>query len=356
MQSVAEKSSTLPKVIVFPARMASQAPIPPEQPTVPAPPVSAEATWWQRHGTTASWIALGLSALTVIGLFINIYLTLTARNEKTADEHLNNLIDARLNPATEKINSATVELRKQIADLNGDIKEIEGRLRGLEPLIQQMLAQRLKATKAISPKQLAKTAEQIAKSQGLPANPSGIKEATAKLIRTALDDPSAWNQAEAGLNYISLLNGNGPTLGELHQTNVPTRGYRRVLRSFTLLGGAYPGGTEKEADMYWVGQSSSVDDSARMELFGQPEPVSSGARFFVVNIKREYADSTAIYLDTLFLKNVIIRNSLVLYTGGALRLENVYFLNCKFVILPTPSGQRFAAALVSSPVSSLNIT
>jgi hypothetical protein len=53
----------------------------------------------------------------------------------------------------------------------------------------------------------------------------------------------------------------------------------------------------------------------------------SGSRLFVVE-----GGLDALVLDGMYMKNVIVRNSRVIYEGGPVRLENVSFVNCTFVL------------------------
>jgi hypothetical protein len=136
MQSPAVRRPRLGRLIVFPTRMAAQAPLPPEQPQqlLPAP---VRATWWQRHGTTAAWIAIAVaifSPFTIVSS--NWYFRHTDSDAKSADEHTTVLIDNKLNPAIEKFNGHTDE---KIAPLGDQISKLAERVARLEgPLSQRV--------------------------------------------------------------------------------------------------------------------------------------------------------------------------------------------------------------------------
>lgn len=55
-----------------------------------------------------------------------------------------------------------------------------------------------------------------------------------------------------------------------------------------------------------------------------------------------------IQLDNAFLKNVIIKDSLIVYDGGPLILENVFFVNCTFVLRHQWHASAFAKAVFAA--------
>jgi hypothetical protein len=62
-----------------------------------------------------------------------------------------------------------------------------------------------------------------------------------------------------------------------------------------------------------------------LELLDHPQPTGSGIGLFVIE-----GANGIIGLDGAYMKNVIIRNAEVSYSGGPVRLENVAFVNCTF--------------------------
>lgn len=53
-------------------------------------------------------------------------------------------------------------------------------------------------------------------------------------------------------------------------------------------------------------------------------------------------------LDDMYLKNVIIRNSIVSYNGGPVSLENVTFVNCIFKLSNAAAPRHFADRLLEA--------
>jgi hypothetical protein len=53
-------------------------------------------------------------------------------------------------------------------------------------------------------------------------------------------------------------------------------------------------------------------------------------------------------VDGFTLKNIIFVNSTIIYNGGPVELQGVYFVNCSFRISRQQTGQEFAAAILSN--------
>ena len=126
MRAVTGKSYSPPKVIAFYKPMGTPAPnVPPPAPA----PVPAAPSCWQRHGTTAAWVALLISgaALLTTWHFRNV-----DRSEKISDAHTNDLIDAKLNPAVEKINGNVDRkldaINIQLQAINRALGQVQGKL------------------------------------------------------------------------------------------------------------------------------------------------------------------------------------------------------------------------------------
>jgi hypothetical protein len=53
--------------------------------------------------------------------------------------------------------------------------------------------------------------------------------------------------------------------------------------------------------------------------------------------------------------NVVFRDCIIRYTGGRLKLVNVFFERCRFEISPNLNGKLFAQAVLASAVTDLDI-
>ena len=60
----------------------------------------------------------------------------------------------------------------------------------------------------------------------------------------------------------------------------------------------------------------------------------------------------AFILDGMHLKNVVLQNVTVVYQGGPVILENIYFVGCTFAINQSAASRELSATLLKpSPVS-----
>jgi len=59
-------------------------------------------------------------------------------------------------------------------------------------------------------------------------------------------------------------------------------------------------------------------------------------------------------LDGYHIRNAIINGARIVYNGGPLILENVYFVNCTFEMPPTPQSQELANAILDHAPASFS--
>lgn len=169
----------------------------------------------------------------------------------------------------------------------------------------------------------------------------------AKFIEVSQTTPNAWNAAISLLDYRSFLNKDFvPDVGQLtpwKSTNTYTVAVRVYPEAFSNR--KPPGEVYSSTISIWVAGGKTPDNkSARLEELDKPQSGSSDVAYFVV----DGASSAAISLDGVYMRNVIIRNVTVVYNGGPLRLENVYFVNCKFQLDPTQRTKAFGITLLAS--------
>jgi hypothetical protein len=83
-----------------------------------------------------------------------------------------------------------------------------------------------------------------------------------------------------------------------------------------------------------------------------PPPLQAIGNFTIIdNTHKLLADSlivsTEIAIDYFELRNVVFRNATIIYHGGPMRMEDVKFIDCHFVVANLPTGNQLlrAAAL-----------
>lgn len=184
---------------------------------------------------------------------------------------------------------------------------------------------------------------QTARRGKIPLPPDGIGAAGQKFIAASNRFPEAWEASLAFLDYRSYLNpGPLPLAGLRRQSLADNDNYEIQLNISNDYG--RPKDPLGISDV-WLADSASPDESARIEFMPQPPKGSSGVKFIILDWHRP---DVALILDMEYMKNVVVRNAVVRYSGGPVRLENVYFVNCTFEVPARPSGQSFAKAVLSS--------
>jgi hypothetical protein len=175
---------------------------------------------------------------------------------------------------------------------------------------------------------------QTAKKDKISLPPDAIDEGGKKFIAAATKIPEAWNAALAFLDYRSYLN--VPPPGAIQQ---PGKGF---LTAYTAGPNAASG---LQTTMQWIGHSLAPDvpQYRRIDSPDLNKDLQTGPDFLLL-------DNAKLLLDGMFIKKVVFRDSHIIYKGGSVILENVYFVNCTFEIVRQPTGQSLAeAVLASSP-------
>jgi hypothetical protein len=149
-----------------------------------------------------------------------------------------------------------------------------------------------------------------------------VKDVGRKFVEASEKDPAAWNAAMMFLEYRSVLNGSFLPL------------LRKHTGTTTYQAEAPPGHTVPNVSHYGDAPPSQA---AILEKIGtelnKNAPV--GDAFLLLQ-------DGDVELDNYHAKNIIFRNIHIMYRGGPVQLENVYFVNCTFEIVRQPSGVEFA--------------
>lgn len=180
-----------------------------------------------------------------------------------------------------------------------------------------------------------------AKKEGTKFEPDLITDAGKQFISIggSSSNPDVWNAALAFLDYRSFLNAAlaPPTdkfapLNKEHPLWTVQLNHGRPLR---------PGDGWKAA----TGREVPAESAAVLEPIGSRFNIDKkfGFEFLLV------AEASAgIKLDDTRLKNIIFKDTKIIYEGGRVEMENVYFVNCTFAVTRRPNGQNFASSVLAS--------
>lgn len=146
------------------------------------------------------------------------------------------------------------------------------------------------------------------------------------------DNPDSWKAALAFVGYRSFLN----------LSPIPEREWAGITENFTSrYSRVIPlAGHGKRPEISPVGQAPK-DQAAVVQIIGAPFTTNDkyGNRFVVLH-------DGDVLLDSMELKHVIIYNAHVVYKGGPLIMDDVYFVNCTFDLIRQNNTQGLANAIL----------
>jgi hypothetical protein len=141
-------------------------------------------------------------------------------------------------------------------------------------------------------------------------------------------------------------------------------GYKSFLNHL-LPGDIFPAGSAVHIRTEYVAQAPAGRPIPIFSVPNIPVPKDQAARYDFIDEDRNqykpmgfpfiYVDGGWATIDGLWLKHVLFRNVQIVYSGGQLRLEDVYFVNCTFDLARDSNSQRFALAILS-PSTAVNFS
>jgi hypothetical protein len=175
-----------------------------------------------------------------------------------------------------------------------------------------------------------------------------VQDAGERFIQAAKTAPSAWDVALQFSAYRSFLDARRNTAAfKQHPDDLSH--YTITLHFFAQKGINCTSAATCALGFCDVRGPSDDSEGFRTEMLDQPKLESaSPCRHLVTEIQPKLASTVAFQLDGSFLKNITIRNSVVKYDGGPVRLENVTFENCTFLFAQGEASQQLNQALLSS--------
>lgn len=296
---------TPPGLIVFPKRMAAQAPIPPPQPNPPQQGFHAPT-----HGNWAQWAAI-LVAL-VIPFILRHFDRTASQDAENFALRVDKRIDDKLGPSVDKINDHIDKkvdpLSQKIDALTERVARLEGPLTRRVDILEKSSKQQLSLARLIDPARVLATIRaeiQIAESKGKALPVSDLVDYKNAVQALPASSREYWTTIAAIINYQSLINQMSGEAPDPAKVSKPC--------------GGITGGT---------GSNNVI--------------VGASISHCVVDL-----DSTH---DALW--NVVIKDSVIRYHGGPVNISAV-FVNCTFVLdLPpnkTPAQPAILYALLDSP-------
>jgi hypothetical protein len=233
---------------------------------------------------------------------------------------LNKHVEAGLSP-----------LQKDIRRIDDSISHIEGELGGIQ-------LNHLSATPA-SPQSISEAGKilRTARTDKLQLDNQAIADSGKRFLEATKGNPDAWNTVLEFLNYRAYLNTVTVSLGPQEPLAKPAETRYAVSKDNipTML------------SMSTIGISKSADAPVLRNLSDPDlnDNLPTGPSLLVVR-------APTIILDNLYVKKIVIVDSHIIYRGGAVVLDSVYFLNCTFEIEREPRGEQLAESILSGNATS----
>jgi hypothetical protein len=236
-----------------------------------------------------------------------------------------------------RITAITNPIGDQIRGFDDRIRGVDERLSRVEGMLGGIQLKGL-ANNPSDPKSIKEAQDVLrtARLDKVQVNNATVADAGGRFLEASSKSPDAWATVLEFLNYRAYVNSVTVPLGPqlpiseslatkyvINKDNIPTLISMRTI------------GTSKSPDVPQL-RALSEPDSNR--------DLAAGPSLLVV-------DAPTVVLDNLVAKKVVFVNSHIIYRGGAVVLDNVYFLNCTFEIEKKTQGQELAARILSGPVT-----
>jgi hypothetical protein len=179
-----------------------------------------------------------------------------------------------------------------------------------------------------------------AKKEGTRLDPETITVAGKEFISAGVSssDSHVWNTALAFLDYRSFLNSAlAPATDKFAPRDKEPLNWKLEFDTTHLKVG--------DTGKLTTGKKVPAERAAVLELIDSHHNVGEKFGFEFILI----ADVSAGFkLDGMKLKNIIFKDSKIIYEGGPVQMENVYFVNCTFEVSKKPNGKNFASTVLAS--------
>ena len=281
------------------------------------PPKKADPppTFFQKHGTTAQWIAAFVTLLIGAG---NIYLITHYRStdsqSKASDEHINSLIDNKLGSTEQRIDQHTDEQVGKLTQQLNSLSERVGNLYGLLGRVSKLESDTSKnqsLARLIDPNRILATIRteiELAENKSVPLPQTTLVDYKNAIQTLPNSARSYWETVAAIINYqskINQLSGKAPD---------PARVSQKCL-FLTSDPNIHISNSEVGNDTY----TNCIVD------------LDAGVAF----------------------SHIVFRDSVIRYSGGPTHIDNVRFVNCNFQLnvqtKKAPVNIEMLLALLNSP-------
>jgi hypothetical protein len=248
------------------------------------------------------------------------------------------------NDVNRLIDSKLADPSKKIDKVSDDVATMKGQLQILAPLIQELIARKISQSVTLPEKEFLSSLPELrdAVRTGtqlrINVDPSLVGKSATRAIEVSNKHPEVWTAATELLGYRSMLTASeAPTISP-DAKPLPLKG------SWNM--GPLVENNGVAITVTIPPKIVPAESAARYEVIG--ENLNPGGTGGPASAFLDGHGDASLGIDNFWIKNVIISNSLIVYHGGPLRLENVYFVNCRFDLSPERDGRKLADKLLAA--------
>jgi hypothetical protein len=232
------------------------------------------------------------------------------------------------------MNGRLSAIEQQVKDVNGSVQGIRLSQAAADPADPKNIQE---ARLVLSEAKKTKTA--------IPA--TTIRAAGDKFIEVAQNDPQAWSAALAFVDYRSFLNGpNPPPLSAYYPLGMKENPDH--VESFQIKL-SLPNGA-KLPEITSSLSRVNIAVSAHIDQIGNPLPQTAekGAASLL-------AVGGALGLSGMSFQHVVLYNVEIHYDGGPVILQDVKFINCRFVMDNVDNGRALSSRILASSAVTFSV-
>jgi hypothetical protein len=212
------------------------------------------------------------------------------------------------------------ETTTKLTEIADHLKKIDNTLSSIQ--LASAAGDPVNPKNALEAKRLVTAAHQNA----IQLPPAVVQENGLRFVEVSERSPEAWATVLAFLSYKSFVN----TLA----INIPD--YKVDNAETNIIIGAPPG---QQPPKFFFAGIAPKDSAAQAMMIGKDK--DAGESFGVAYL---LANGGTALLDGMQFRNVIFRDVRIMYSGGPLKMTNVFFLNCTFEMKPETNTLKLASA------------
>jgi hypothetical protein len=289
---------------------------------------------WEKFKLNRVWIIPVIAIATAaVGWWANNAIKI---HHEAVIADFNQKVDSRISGLL----SAPGGVNEKLTKIDATANKIDASLETLKPFIQELINHQFENISKLPTQTLLQRLPAInnlvavAQNQDVKITPKLVGETGARLVAASDKYAIAWDTAVAFVNYRSSLN--KLSASGFYPLNYPENSGVKTYYVWGIVHG------KPRAEFTTSIKRVPIAISARYELIASPvKQVAEEGPETLLGIGGDLG------LDGFYLRNIVLKDVTIHYNGGPLHLDNVTFINCKFVINNVNSGRGLGSQILA---------